>query len=398
MSEPLNIGIIGAGGRGLWTLGHEFVRRIHDVRVLGFCDPRPDLREHIDYVKSDVSENIGPVDYDIATVANIDDLLAIEAIQMVFLATPDHLHVEYAEQIMDSGRDLLIEKPMATTVEGVDRIAAAQERTGKKLYVGFPLRSNLLHARSKELLDSGAIGRPLTISYQDYFALGRGYFRGRGRFREFTGSILAEKATHSFDLMSWLLSSDPVRVSCFSRTLVFKPNPEAASRCCECSLTDSCPDYVKAEPEDIGRDGDPRDLCVYNSDKDNDDTDVITLEYASGALGSFVEVMYSPNVERRYSVVGDRGELRASEETGVIQIQKLGSKDVTEERIDYPPGGHRGADPLLITDAIAYFRGEKPEGLQPSVHAGRTSVLTALAALQSSDTGSVVELADLSHP
>jgi len=393
LPERLNIGIVGAGARGLWTLGHEFVRRIGDVRVLAFCDPRPDLREHLDYVKSDVTEKIGPVDYDIAALRSIDDLLAIDAIQMVFLATPDHLHVEYAEQIMDSGRDLLIEKPMATTVEGVNRIAEAQKRTGRKLYVGFPLRSNVLHSRARQLVTSGAIGRP--ISYNDYFALGRGYFRSRGRFREFTGSLLAEKATHSFDLMSWLMGSDPARVSCFSRTLVFKPNPEAADRCCDCKLTATCPDYVDAPRDAVGRDGDPRDLCVYNSEKDNDDTDVITLEYASGALGSFVEVMYSPSVERRYSIVGDRGKIRASEETGIIQVQKLGSKEVVEEQLEYPPGGHRGSDPQLVTDAIAYFRGETPEGVQPTVHAGRTSVLTALAALKSSDENRVVDLSEL---
>jgi predicted dehydrogenase len=406
----LNIGVVGAGARGLWVIGHEMARRTRDARVLAFCDPRPDLEKDVAWVETDVLEKHGPLDYRMRAVSTLDELLAIPEIQMVFLATPDHLHAEYAERILEAGRDLLIEKPMATTVEDLNRIVAAQQRTGRRVFVGFCMRYNALHARAKELVAAGTIGRPCTISFQDYFARGRGYFRGRGRFRKYTGGLLTEKACHSFDLMAWILGAEPVRVSCFGGTLVFRPDPEAALHCSDCKLVDSCPDAVRLPRDDskpsVSYDHDygqahknGGDLCVYNSDKDNEDTDVMLLDFSTGVLGTYVECFYSPTVERRYSIVGTRGELQASEELGTIRMCRLGEGVWTEEKIVCPPGSHRGADPAMVTAAIQYFTGNGDADTRTvDAWAGRLSVLTALAAQRSCDEERVVYLTDLSAP
>ncbi len=398
--KKLNIGVVGAGGRGLWVLGHEFIRRVNDVRVLAFADPRDQkkLRSDVDWVISDVCENIGKVDYDIATFDNIDDLLAIKEIDVVFVATPDHLHADYAERVLDSGRDMIIEKPLATTPDDLNRIVTAEKRTGRKVFVGFCLRYNALHSRVKEIVAEGAIGRLCTISFQDYYAGGRGYFRGRNRFRKYSGGLLTEKACHSFDLMSWLFESYPKKVSCFGDVLVFKPNKEGATHCSECSITDTCPDYVHIKREDVYQQaghGQSADLCVYNSEKDTDDTDVIILQYESGAMATYVECFYPPNTERRYSIIGTKGEVLASEEQGTIRMRILDDpQGWTEEKITYPPGSHRGSDPTMISAIIEYFRDDAPNDKVVGSDAGRRAVLTALAAIRSSDEGRVVKITE----
>ena len=388
MARTLNMAVIGAGARGLWVLGHEFIRRRGDVRVLGFCDPRPALRENVDWIMSDMAEKGTPLDYGILTTADHRELLALPDLDFVLLATPNHLHADYAEAVCAGGLGLLIEKPMATTVADLNRIVAAEERSGVKVFVGFCMRYNNLFARAHDIVRSGLIGRPRLMGFQDYFSLGRGYFRSRNRFARFSGGLLVEKACHSFDLMSWLVGSRPVRTSCFGRLSVFTTKEGAGKTCSECALAPDCPDFARSR-------GGEGPLCVYTSEKDVDDTDALLLDYESGALASYVECFYSPTVDRRFSLVGDRGELLGSEERGVLEWRRLGEKSWTREEVTYNPGGHKGADTNMVSAAIAYFRGEVGPEARVNSEAGRLSVLTALAAQRSAKEGRTVALSDV---
>lgn len=378
--------VIGAGARGLWVLGHEFIRRRADVRVLGFCDPNPSLREKVDWIISDMAGKGTPLDYHILTTDDHRELLAIDGLDFVLLATPNYLHADYAEAVCEAGLGLLIEKPMAVNVRDLNRIVAAERRTGVKVFVGFCMRYNRMFAKAKELLRSGVVGRARLVSFQDYYALGRGYFRGRNRFERFSGGLLVEKACHSFDLIGWLLEAVPVRVSCFGKLSVFTPREGAGETCSQCKLADSCYDYAQKTSD--GREP----LCVYNSEKDVDDTDAVLIDYDSGALASYVECFYSPTVERRFSLVGDEGELMGSEERGLIEYRRLGGNHWERIDIEYNPGGHRGADPLMVTAAIEYFRGEADEEAGVGSEAGRLAVVTALAAQRSAKEGRIVTI------
>ncbi len=385
MAKKLNLAVIGSGARGLWVLGHEFIRRTEDVRVLGFCDPRESLRENVDWIISDMAEKGTPLDYDILTTDDHREVLAIDGLDFVLLATPNHLHADYAEAICEANVGMLIEKPLAINVLDLNRIVAAEKRSGVKAFVGFCMRYNKTFAKARELIASGTIGRPRLVSFQDYYALGRGYFRGRNRFERFSGGLLVEKACHSLDLISWLVDSVPVRTSCFGRLSVFTPKEEASDTCQRCRLAHTCPDHRESRS---GR----APLCVYNSEKDVDDTDAVLIDYENGALATYVECFYSPTVERRFSVVGDEGELVASEERGLIEYRRLRDKTWARIDVEYNPGGHRGADPLMVTAAIEYFRGDVGEEAKVGSEAGRMSVLTALAAQRSAKEGRIVTI------
>ena len=380
MAKKLNLAVIGSGARGLWVLGHEFIRRTEDV-----CDPRESLRENVDWIISDMAEKGTRLDYDILTTDDHREVLAIDDLDFVLLATPNHLHADYAEAICEASVGMLIEKPLAINVLDLNRIVAAEKRSGVKAFVGFCMRYNKTFAKARELIASGSIGRPRLVSFQDFYALGRGYFRGRNRFERFSGGLLVEKACHSLDLISWLVDSVPVRTSCFGRLSVFAAKEAAAETCSECRLAESCPDYVEAR-------ADHTPLCVYNSEKDVDDTDAVLIDYENGALATYVECFYSPTVERRFSVVGDEGELVASEERGLIEYRRLRDKTWARIDIEYNPGGHRGADPLMVTAAIEYFRGDVGEEAKVGSEAGRMSVLTALAAQRSAKEGRIVTI------
>ena len=78
-----------------------------------------------------------------------------------------------------------------------------------------------------------------------------------------------------------------------------------------------------------------------------------------------------------------------------LMICRLGEDEWTREAIEYNPGGHRGADPRMVTAAIRYFRGEAGDEIKVDSEAGRMSVLTAMAAQRSSKEGRTVTIAEM---
>ncbi|RYJ02906.1 MAG: Gfo/Idh/MocA family oxidoreductase [Acetobacteraceae bacterium] len=88
-------------------------------------------------------------------------LLADPGVNAVYIATPPRYHEEYTLQALAAGKPVYVEKPMATTEAAAARMAAAAERAGLPLVVAHYRRAQPLFRKVKELLDAGAIGRPL---------------------------------------------------------------------------------------------------------------------------------------------------------------------------------------------------------------------------------------------
>jgi predicted dehydrogenase len=95
--------------------------------------------------------------------ADYHELLALEQVDLVEILLPHHLHVEAALAAFAAGKAVSLQKPMATTQAGADRLIAAAEQAG----VPFRVFENFIFyppvAKAKELVDAGAIGTPLTI-------------------------------------------------------------------------------------------------------------------------------------------------------------------------------------------------------------------------------------------
>ena len=81
----------------------------------------------------------------IETVSNIDDLLTMDSVQGVVLATPAVTHESLAIRCMEAGRDVLVEKPLALTVAGGERLVAAAKEHSRILMVGHILEYHPFH-------------------------------------------------------------------------------------------------------------------------------------------------------------------------------------------------------------------------------------------------------------
>ena len=86
-------------------------------------------------------------------------MLAGGEIDAVYLATPNFDHVELATQTLEAGVHLLLEKPMAVSVEECERIIAASEKSGAKLMIAYRLHHDPGTLKAIERVRDGDIGR-----------------------------------------------------------------------------------------------------------------------------------------------------------------------------------------------------------------------------------------------
>ena len=143
------------------------------------------------------------------------EVLAHSGVDVVDVVTPNYLHAEIAIAALGAGKDVLVEKPMATTADDCDALLAAERDTGCLISVGHELRQSAQWGRIKSLIDDDAIGDPLFLNidlFRNFYRSGAESWRyDRAR----VGSWLLEEAVHYFDLALWYFArhGDPLSVS-----------------------------------------------------------------------------------------------------------------------------------------------------------------------------------------
>ena len=90
---------------------------------------------------------------------NLRDVLQDDQVQGVALSTPAETHAELAIQVMQAGKDVFVEKPMALTLDDAERMKMVAEETGRILIVGHLLEYHPAVLKLREMIDSGELGK-----------------------------------------------------------------------------------------------------------------------------------------------------------------------------------------------------------------------------------------------
>lgn len=168
--------------------------------------------------------------YQAATYNELSEMLSNEKIDIVCICTPSGFHANLAVEVAEAGKHIIVEKPIAMTLEDSEKMLAASKEYGVKLAVVHPNRYRPVVRELKQLLDSGKLG---TISHANCIVnwnRGQEYYDQapwRGT-KQFDGGVLMNQAIHNLDLLLWFMGT-PTEVFSMEATRLRKIEAEDVS-------------------------------------------------------------------------------------------------------------------------------------------------------------------------
>ena len=427
MPQPVEAILIGAGSRGANAYAPYALQHPDEICYVAVAEPDPIRRERFAR-----QHNIAPE----MRFSSWEELLARGQIaDVAFVCTPDRFHVEPSLAVLQAGYHVLLEKPIAPDLAGCVQLVQAAERAGRMLQIGHVLRYTSFFSTLHDIIESGRLGDIMTVEHREnvaYFHMAHSYVRGNWRRVDESNPMILSKCSHDLDILAWNMGRC-TSLSSMGSLLHFRPQtvgPEIPDRCVNgCPVEPTCPfsaigiylDYrpwkrddsalpfdpeypdvwpfnvIAADMSYAGRrsaiETGPYGRCVYRSDNDVVDQQVVAMEFESGATVSLSMHGHSNEEHRSMRYDGTRATLRgrfgANPE---ITIHDHLTGRV--ENIDVSPGtaGHGGGDAGLMAGLVRSIRGEAPP--RTTARASLESHLLAFAAEEARLQHSVINMDD----
>jgi predicted dehydrogenase len=239
MPKPLTAILIGAGDRGAEAYAPYALAHPDELRFVAVAEPHEVRRARF------AAAHGIPVERQFHTW---EDVLAQGQIADVALvATMDRLHSGPTLAALQSGYHVLLEKPMATTMEDCVHLVQAAERAGRILAICHVLRFSPFFDSLHEILASGRLGEIITFEHREnavYWHMAHSFVRGQWGNSQLESPMILAKCCHDLDILYWNMG--PVaRLSSFGSLKHFRPEnapPGAPERCTDgCPAAEKCP-------------------------------------------------------------------------------------------------------------------------------------------------------------
>lgn len=303
-------------------------------------------------------------DYGIEVEPDVASLVARDDIDAVVIATPHWLHCGEALAAAAAGKHVLVEKPMATSLEDCDRMTAACEERGLVLSLGYHQRFRESNFRTRDLVQSGAIGPVRCIQMSALFDITA--LRSDSGFGGTWGwwtdpramAHLINSAPHNVDLCRWWLGSDLVSVSA------------------QCG--------------------------TFREENPNENTTMALLSFANGTMSTY----WSSSVLPEPGFAGEAFRFRIMGDEGIIDLDPYGQLQVgrgegMEVVYEQPPVGHDDSNSAFNMQRMQAYC-DQMQGFIDSINGlrggegnatdGRAGVAAVLAMLESGDQQKLVVL------
>ena len=351
----LKYGLIGTGMMGLEHQRNLYA--IEGVEVVAAADP---VQESLDWASFTADGR------PLATYLDYRDLLADDSCDAYVISSPNFTHRAVLDDVMQSGKAILVEKPLCTSIEDVHHIREQAARYSNVFWVGLEYRYMPPVRHVIDVAASGELGDIAMVAIREHrhpFLVKVGNWN---RFSRNTGGTLTEKCCHFFDLMRLVAQSNPVRVM---------------------ASGDQRFNHL-----DERYDGETPDIL---------DNAFVIVEFDNGVRASLDLSMFAEGSinNEEVSIVGQTGKAEAFIPSGVVRVgQRSGwnggvhESIITDDRV-LVEGFHHGASFLEHLDFAEAIRTQTPALV--GVEDGFWSVLTGLAAHRSIEERRVVELSEL---
>lgn len=191
--ERIRMGLIGCGGISR-AHARGYLASYDLFEVIACCDERVELSE-------ERAQQLG------AKVALTDyrELLKRDDIDAVDICLPHHLHAEVAIAAAEAGKHILVEKPIANTLEEADAMVTAAKKAGVILMVAHNQRFMPVYQKAKELIKQGVLGRIFLARADHNQSVRIGHRHWLWNKETAGGGVLIGSGIHRIDILRWLV-------------------------------------------------------------------------------------------------------------------------------------------------------------------------------------------------
>lgn len=364
----MRFGVIGWGLRApIAKIAHQ---PDNGLELVGLADPNEEAQgKFIEFVGDRAF-----------TTSDYRDLLDKD-LDAIFVLSPDWLHEEQACTILEAKIPVFLEKPMAITVEGCDRVLETAGRTGTKLYVGHNMRHFAAVRKMKQWIDQGLIGEVKTAWCRHFVSYGGvAYFRDWHADREKSTGLLLQKGSHDIDILHWLCGGFSKTVSAMGKLAVYGDIDDRQG---------------PGESHKIVFDNTwpPTSLKNLYPVVNVEDVSMMLMETENGVLASYQQCHFAPDAWRNYTIIGTEGRIENfGDQPGNCTIRlwdhgryKYEAHGDLEYRVPELKGTHGGSDEAMFEEFLAYLT----KGIETDTTpiAARMSVAAGIAGTESLRSG-----------
>ncbi|MBP3773960.1 MAG: Gfo/Idh/MocA family oxidoreductase [Bacteroidaceae bacterium] len=390
--KPISVVAIGAGNR-MRTYMH-------------YVEQHPDLVQLVAIVERDAIRRNAMATRFAITRQNIykdyeDFFQRPVSADAVLICTPDDEHYRPCMMALERGYHVLLEKPIAQTIEQCEDIARVAQEKSLIVCVCHVMRYHPCFIKIKELIDGGTLGRLISINHIERVGLDRAthsYVRGIWNRAETSNPMVLAKCCHDVDFLLWITKGRCRKISSFGGLRWFRQDNApagSAERCVHCQVEPSCPysavnlylerhdwisnfdvpdgktldDVIRQELKDgrLGR-------CVFHCDNNVVDQQAVMMEMEDGVTISLSMDIFTQQDNRQISIRLTNGEIESDEQ----KVKVTYFRERRQETFDFSgvisQPYHGGADLKIMEEFVQAIRGSRhhlPSAISDSVESHR---------------------------
>jgi predicted dehydrogenase len=315
--KPVRFGIVGCGSASIPVCHALAGSALAELAVVYDVN---------DQLADDISQR-----FHARKAATFDEFLADPAIEAAYIAVPHHLLAPLTQQVLEAGKHALTEKPLALSLEEVDRLIRISEERDLRLGVFYEMRYAPAYAAARQLAQAGAIGKIIgahvqtlidkPISYWQTGYMSRSINPWRGLKAQAGGGVVLMNTSHLLDALAYVTGLTVTQVS--------------------------------AEVETLAADVDVEDMAVA------------TLRFDNGAIGSLISGAHIIGADRDEccNLYGTKGQIRMPDPYGPDPLRfylKEAWRDFVANQWHALPAGPLPVHQLAVEDFARAVRSGVP--------------------------------------
>ena len=343
--KKVKVAVLGAGVRGTYAYAPYILEKSDLCEIVAVAETkkgRRDLFSQIYNLKEEFVFESAEKFFEYEKIADA-----------VIITTNDDRHYNYAKSALEKGYHVLLEKPMANSLDGLVHLEELSEKYNDKILMTcYVLRHTQFFNKLKEIIDSKELGELVSIQHNEnigYWHFAHSYVRGNWRNSSDTSPIILTEGCHDMDILLYLTGSKCRKIASFGKLKHFNSDSfklTMSENCYHCSEEKHCPysckkiylentrllnnavhiNPTKENLDNILKEG-PYGRCVYRCDNNVVDNMVNIIEFENDVTATFNLSAFTKECNRTIKLMFTNGEVGGSFKDNEIRIKKFGQEE-----------------------------------------------------------------------